>query len=443
MSQPFSVRRLLFPLIPLYRLALALRELRFLTGLEQVRRLRFPVVSIGNLSTGGSGKTPLTIALARALLRRGLRVDVLSRGYGRQSQWVSRVDENGSAEDFGDEPLLIACVTGVPVYVAPQRYDAGQLAEANATAEAEMKAEAEARQLASQPEPDAPEPAATQSEEPDRIGEKPPAPTETPAQTDPSAQTEPVLASIKPELPGLNAGDEPAASAGELAPEAAPAEQSPAETPSPAEEQEEAKSSIHVHLLDDGFQHRQLARDVNILLLNQRDWQDWLLPAGNLREPVAAISRADVLALPANQPELEVALRLWGWEGPIWRLVRSLEITAINGPVAAFCGIAHPDQFFEGLEEAGLEVALRLSFPDHYTYTAGILEELIAQARNKNVTAVITTEKDLVRMGNLALTFPRSMPLTTARLRIKIEDQDAAIDWLINRLTPMPPHPPL
>jgi len=63
-----------------------------------------------------------------------------------------------------------------------------------------------------------------------------------------------------------------------------------------------------------------------------------------------------------------------------------------------------------------------------------VLEELIAQAREMNVAAVITTEKDLVRMGNLALLFPKSMPLTTARLHIKIEDQNAAIDWLINRL---------
>ena len=74
MSHAFSARRLLFPLVPLYRLALAFRELWLRSGLEPVRRLRFPVVSIGNLSTGGSGKTPLTIALARALAERGLRV---------------------------------------------------------------------------------------------------------------------------------------------------------------------------------------------------------------------------------------------------------------------------------------------------------------------------------------------------------------------------------
>ena len=326
MNQPSSARRLLLPLVPLYRLALASRELRLL--LEPARRLRFPVVSIGNLSTGGAGKTPLAIALAPALSARGLRVDVLSRGYGRQSKLAARVLPGGSAEDFGDEPLLIARETGVPVYVALRRYDAGALAEAEA-------------------------------------------------------------------LAGSGQG---------------------------------------VHLLDDGFQHRQLARDVDILLLNQRDWQDWLLPAGNLREPLEAIRRADVLAIPANEPELEAALRVWGWTGPVWRLHRAMEIPPVSSPVAAFCGIARPEQFFAGLEDAGLEVTLRLAFPDHFTYTRRVLEELLTNAREKEVSAIITTEKDLVRLGNLASIFPKSMPLATARLRIKIENQAEAIDCLVDQV---------
>jgi tetraacyldisaccharide 4'-kinase len=315
---------MLLPLVPLYRLALAFRELRLL--LEPARRLRSPVVSIGNLSTGGAGKTPLTIALAQALSARGLRVDVLSRGYGRQSKLAARVLPDGSAKVFGDEPLLIARETGVPVYVALRRYDAGALAEA---------------------------------------------------------------------LAGGGQG---------------------------------------VHLLDDGFQHRQLARDVDILLLNQRDWQDWLLPAGNLREPLEAIRRADVLAIPANEPELEAALHVWGWNGPVWLLHRTMELTAVSGPVAAFCGIARPEQFFAGLEDAGLEVALRIAFPDHFTYTRRVLEELIANAREKDVTAIVTTEKDLVRLGNLVSIFPKSTPLATARLRIKIENQAEAINWLVNQV---------
>jgi tetraacyldisaccharide 4'-kinase len=326
MSQPSSARRLLLPLVPLYRLALASRELRLL--MEPARRLRFPVVSIGNLSTGGAGKTPLAIALAQALSARGLRVDVLSRGYGRQSKLAARVRPDGSAEDFGDEPLLIARETGVPVYVSAQRYDAGALAEAKAPA-------------------------------------------------------------------GGGQG---------------------------------------VHLLDDGFQHRQLARVVDILLLNQKDWQDSLLPAGNLREPLVAIRRADVLAIPANEPELEAALHVWGWNGPVWLLHRAMDIPAVSGLVAAFCGIARPEQFFEGLGAAGLEVALKLAFPDHFTYTRRVLEELLTNAREKEVTAIITTEKDLVRLGNLATIFPQSTPLVSARLRITIENQAEAIHWLEDRV---------
>jgi tetraacyldisaccharide 4'-kinase len=102
MSQPFSAHRLLLPLVPLYRLALAFRELLLLVA--PARRLRFPVVSVGNLSTGGAGKTPLAIALAQALGARGQRVDVLSRGYGRQSKLAARVLPDGSAEAAADRP---------------------------------------------------------------------------------------------------------------------------------------------------------------------------------------------------------------------------------------------------------------------------------------------------------------------------------------------------
>jgi tetraacyldisaccharide 4'-kinase len=381
MKLAFNVRRLLFPLIPLYRLALAFRELRLLVGLEPVRRLRFPVVSIGNLSTGGSGKTPLTIALAKALKRRGLRVDVLSRGYGRQSLLAARVQPGGSAEEFGDEPLLIAREARIPVYVAPRRYEAGLLAEADAEAQ----------------------PPAGQSR------------AET-AETD-----------VKTDQNEL----QPAPSA----PRASPATGAAPDDPSSATGQAAAQPSLrHVHLLDDGFQHRQLDRDVEILLLNQQDWQDRLLPAGNLREPRAAIRRASVIALPADQPGLEAALCAWGWQGPVWRLHRKMEIPLVNSPVAAFCGIARPEQFFAGLEATGLEIALQLAFPDHFTYTREVLEELLAEAQEKECTAIVTTGKDLVRLGKLTSIFPDSLPLVAASMSIEIENESVALDWLVNRI---------
>ena len=98
----------MMPLVPVYAAGAALRAAGFLLGAEPVRRLKWPVVSVGNLSAGGTGKTPFTIALAKLLLNEGMHVDVLSRGYGRSSTATERVDPDGDAGRFGDEPLLIA-----------------------------------------------------------------------------------------------------------------------------------------------------------------------------------------------------------------------------------------------------------------------------------------------------------------------------------------------
>jgi len=314
----------LSPLAPLYAAGVAWRNRGFDDGTKAVRRLFLPVVSIGNLSTGGSGKTPLTIALAKALTRSGLRVDVLSRGYGRTSRLAARVAPEGAAEDFGDEPLLIARETGLPVWVARQRYDAGLLAEAG--------------------------------------------------------------------------------------------------------------SGVDVHLLDDGFQHRQLYRDVDVLLVNSADWQDRVLPAGNLREPRESARRAAVVAIPSDEPALEDELRAWGWQGPVWRLKRAMDVPAPDGPVAAFCGIARPGQFFAGLEAGGLTLATRVAFRDHHRYTRGDVERLVASARAAGAAALVTTEKDFVRLGGLAAGFAERLPLKTAKLRIEIEEEERGISWLEKRL---------
>jgi tetraacyldisaccharide 4'-kinase len=320
-------RPLLLPLVPLYAAGLALRELRIERGWEQVRRLRYPVISIGNLSTGGSGKTPLTIALVRLLAARGFHVDVLSRGYGRSSAVPLRVDVSGSAEEFGDEPLLIAHTAGVPVYVAAERHQAGMLAEREATTGADS-------------------------------------------------------------------------------------------------------SRLRVHILDDGFQHRQLMRDIDVLLLNREDWHDCLLPAGNLREGLDAMKRATVIAIPADDAGLKTDLHARGWTGPIWRIRRRMDVPRIAGPVAAFCGIARPGQFFSGLRAAGITLASHQAFPDHHRYTAHNLETVLSTARSMNAASVITTEKDLVRIGSLASVFPPDLPLKTAGLTEEIEDESAVATWI-------------
>lgn len=189
-----------------------------------------------------------------------------------------------------------------------------------------------------------------------------------------------------------------------------------------------------VHLLDDGFQHRQLFRDVDVLLVNREDWSDQLLPAGNLREPVEAAARASVLAIPADDHEFEEELREWGWRGPVWRVRRRMRVAEADGPVAAFCGIARPEQFFAGLEGRGLQLVSKRVFPDHHRYTKGDVDRLLESALKANAKGLITTEKDQVRLGNLATSLSDSLPLRTAELTVELDDEKSAGAWLKNRL---------
>lgn len=393
MSDRSQWRNFLLPLVPVYRAGLALREVCLHTGREPIRRLRWPVVSVGNLSTGGAGKTPLTIALARALTQRGIYVDVLSRGYGRADRAASRVDPDGTAEEFGDEPLLIARQARVPVYVAPQRYEAGLLAE----------------------------------QEKDNL----PVEGDPAAEHDPLANSGQVFNPVPTELrPGQ--GDEYRKESSRLFPIGFWTVSGRAENARKLNGAFAAQEIFpgRVHILDDGFQHRQLARNVDIVLLNRQDWGDFLLPAGNLREPVEALRRAQVIAIPAEEPPLESVLRNFGWTGLVWRLRRQMEAPAISGPVVAFCGIARPEQFFAGLEAAGMQVASRICFRDHHRFLQHDVDCLLDAVRSVKAVAFVTTEKDRVRMGALAGALAASVPLHTANLRVEIEDEAAAIDWL-------------
>ena len=326
-------RPLLLPLVPLYAAGLALREMRLERGWEKVHILWYPVISVGNLSTGGSGKTPLVIALARLLKAEGFGVDVLSRGYGRKGTKTARVRADGSAEEFGDEPLLIARKAGVPVWVGAERYAAGGLADQSFIA-----------------------------------------------------------------------------GGGEMSGDPVPL----------------------VHLLDDGFQHRQLFRDVDVVLVTREDCGDYLLPAGNLREPVEALERASVLAIPANDHEFEEELRECGWNGPVWRVRRRMRVPEICEPVVAFCGIAKPEQFFAGLEARGLRVVLKKVFADHHRYTKSDAEGLLGSARKAGASRFITTEKDQVRLGSLASAFGDG--LKTTELTVEFDDEQSVVAWLKKRL---------
>jgi tetraacyldisaccharide 4'-kinase len=107
-----------------------------------------------------------------------------------------------------------------------------------------------------------------------------------------------------------------------------------------------------------------------------------------------------------------------------------MEIPQLDGPVATFCGIARPDQFFKGLESAGVRLAARTTFADHHNYTAADLSRIESEARNAGATTLLTTEKDRVRLGSLSAT----LPIQTVPLRIEIDNEQAAIDWLVHSL---------
>jgi tetraacyldisaccharide 4'-kinase len=284
------------------------------------QRLGWPVVSIGNLSVGGAGKTPLVISLARLLAGEGFHVDVLSRGYGRSPQTVERVDPAGSAERFGDEPLLIARSTGVPVYVGASRYQAGLLAEK--------------------------------------------------------------------------------------------------ESPGPG-----------VHLLDDGFQHRQLARNLDIVVMHRSDVGQRLLPAGRLREPLASLRRADVIVLREEDAELESALRVYARsEACFWRVRRKLVVHSPVERAVAFCAIARPDEFFAALAAAGAGLLERVRFRDHHRFTAADIDRVAEIGFSLACDGFVITAKDEVKLdAALRARLNQIAPVYTAELTVEIEDQEAVL----------------
>jgi tetraacyldisaccharide 4'-kinase len=318
---------LLAPLGLLYASFVRARNARF--DRMAAQRLRWPVISVGNLSIGGAGKTPLVICLARLLEREGWGADVLSRGYGRSSQATERVDAAGDASRFGDEPLLIARAAGVPVYVGANRYEAGLLAEG--------------------------------------------------------------------ETGGVGR---------------------------------------HVHLLDDGFQHRQLARDLDIVVMHRSDLRERLLPAGRLREPLSSLDRAGVIVLRAEDAELEATLRRYARrECCFWQVRRTLALSSPGKRAVAFCAIARPEEFFRALAAAGVDVVDRVSFRDHHRYTGGDMERLAKLARRHGCDQFVTTEKDEVKFdASLRLQLNAVAPLRTAVLTIQIENEGEAVGQLVSLL---------
>lgn len=154
-----------------------------------------------------------------------------------------------------------------------------------------------------------------------------------------------------------------------------------------------------VHLLDDGFQHRRLARDFDIVLVTQRDLQGTLLPVGRLREPLASLQRASALVLMNDTPVEGIRVRPGQL---VWRVTREIVPPKTDEACFAFCGIARPENFFTDLGKAGVKLTGTRAFRDHHAYTAQDVEGLYRQGQQSGATAFVTTGKDAVNLGEFA-----------------------------------------
>lgn len=290
-----------------------------------------PTISIGNLTFGGTGKTPVTVALARMLIGKGLRPAVILRGYRRETKGALLVKPSSSWREVGDEALVIASnLPGVPVAVAEKREEAARL-----------------------------------------VVEK-----------------------------------------------------------------------ADLLLLDDGFQHMRVKRDLNLLLVDAtRPGDLHAPPAGRLRESLRAASRADaVLVTRGNARDLPGAL-LPHIEGkPVMGVNFEWGKAAQNGSVGvpwnklaekralAFAGIGNPPAFFSQAAGKGLQIAAERTLKDHAEPDTSTLNAILEEGAALGVEFFLTTEKDAVKWLPL---WPDEVPLVFPRLRVRFEDTDGDLDRLL------------
>lgn len=191
-----------------------------------------------------------------------------------------------------------------------------------------------------------------------------------------------------------------------------------------------------VHLLDDGFQHLRLHRDIDLVMIAREDLEDpRTLPSGRLREPLEAMRDADAIVALEDADVNGLATGK-----PVWRARRQLlparwveeegareAVTPAAGAVVALAGIASPQRFFADLRAAGWPIARTIAFRDHHRYSQRDLERIAREARAAGAALVVTTEKDAVRLLPL-----RPLPIAVAwvPLVLTIEPEAAFGDWL-------------
>lgn len=338
MIQSPVLRTLAYPLARLYELGVRARLAFYENEIVKPRHLAAPVISVGNLTVGGTGKTPCVAWLANFLRAAGHNVAILSRGYKRASR--GRVEVSDGQEilcaphEAGDEPYLLArACPGVRVVVDRDRYAAGQW----------------------------------------------------------------------------------------LA----------------------ARAPISVFILDDGFQHLRLWRDLNLLLLDATELLEGMVPLGRLREPLTSLRRADAVIVtradqPFDRPTLEAVIRKHGrpntpffyaWHGMTG--LRRLDVAerlparalALQ-PVAAIAGIARPERFVADLTRQGMRIVWRGDFTDHHRYTRAEFQEIIKQAQAAQAAAIVTTEKDAANLPR-ELLITSALPIYAAQIAFRCADENA------------------
>ncbi len=301
----------LSPLGLVYGLCMRLREKAYQKGVFSSFELPARVISIGNLTLGGEGKTPVTISLARYLHQKGHRVAVITRGYRGRIRDVFLASRGkgplAPANFLGDEVFLMASRLPVPIVVGRDRVAAGLVAIREFQAE--------------------------------------------------------------------------------------------------------------ILILDDGFQHLRLKRDLDLILFaaSRDPFKERVFPAGRLREPLTALSRAKAFLITKINQDLQagktLAARLKGFQKPIFEIPfeakapykledfgsPSAPSLSLSGKALAFCGLAQPESFFKTLETLGLEIE-RVVFSDHQAYTEQEIEYLLSRKEKTGADLLITTEKDAVKL---------------------------------------------
>lgn len=342
-------------LAQLYGLVVKLRLWLYRSGFLSTQTLEHPVISVGNLTVGGTGKTPFVMYLAQLLLRRGFQPVVLSRGYGGKAGRSQRVVSDGrrilcGPNESGDEPFLMARrLEGVPVLVGRNRYRSAQA---------------------------------------------------------------PLLQKSSRQL---------------------------------------------VFLLDDGYQHLALQRDLNILLLDATDpfGGNHLLPRGRLREPLNGMRRADLVVItrahrPLESETIQLTIRRLNPLVPIsffyhdgvaiydLKNGRRFELRQfLNERVVVLAAIGNPAVFVDDLEHYQMRVVDQFLYRDHHRFSQSELDQALSRVDRLSARAVITTEKDAVRLEGLS--FEKDQVLVF-QIECRPENEKAYEEFLLSELKSLPNH---